>query len=282
MIDSRELAAVWGAASVAMLAMSSAAFAGEDIYAAPPPPAETGRKFTYSFNLAGTSDYVFRGYSQTARHPTVQGGADVSYGILYLGGWASGLEFGDNPAVSGSDAQVEIDWYGGITPTWGPATFDFGVIYYTYPGANDFAGELDYVELKAGVSGEILPKLTAGFTTFWSPEYTAETGSVWTLEGKAGYEFRKLAMFTPTIDGALGWQKGDNVNWKALFANGDSSYLYWNVGLALAVDNITFDMRYWDTNVSNSNAALGTTNFCDGGVFQCDSAFVFTAKVAVP
>ncbi len=28
-----------------------------------------------------------------------------------------------------------MDWYGGIKPTWGPATFDFGVIYYTYPGA---------------------------------------------------------------------------------------------------------------------------------------------------
>ena len=41
----------------------------------------------------------------------------------------------------------------------GPATFDFGVIYYTYPGVNDSGSlELDYVELKAGVSGEVFDK----------------------------------------------------------------------------------------------------------------------------
>lgn len=280
MIDSRKLAAVWGAASVALLAMSGAALAdGYEQYAAPPPPPDTGRQFTYSFNLAGTSDYVFRGYSQTGRDPTIQGGADIGYGILYLGAWASGVDFGDQifgPATSGADAQVEIDWYGGITPTWGPATFDFGVLYYTYPGANDFAGELDYVELKAGVSGELYKNLSAGLLLYWSPEYSGETGSVWTLEGKAGYEFHKIAMFTPTIDGVLGWQTGDNAGWKTLFANGDDSYLYWNAGLALAVDNITFDFRYWDTDVSNSGG------FCTGPVFQCDAAFVFTAKVAVP
>jgi uncharacterized protein (TIGR02001 family) len=277
MIDSRKLAVVWGAASVALMALSGAALAdGYEQYSAPTPPAEEGRKFTYSFSLAGTSDYVFRGYSQTARDPTIQGSADFGYGIVYLGAWASGLDFGDTPGVSGSDAQVEIDWYGGITPTWGPATFDFAVLYYTYPGANDFAGELDYVELKAGVSGELLKNLSAGLTVYWSPEYSGEVGSVWTLEGKAGYEFHKIAMFTPTIDGVLGWETGDDAGWQAAFANGDDSYLYWNAGLALAVDNITFDFRYWDTDVSNAGG------FCTGPVFQCDSTFVFTAKVAVP
>jgi uncharacterized protein (TIGR02001 family) len=281
MITSRKLAAVCGAASVALLACTGAAFAdGYEEYAAPPPPPpDEGRKFTYSFNLAGTSDYIFRGFSQTGRDPTIQGGADIGYGMLYLGTWASGVDFGDQilgPAVSGADAQVEIDWYGGITPTWGPANFDFGVLYYTYPGANDFAGNLDYVELKAGVSGALHQNLTTGLVVYWSPDYSGETGSVWTLEGKAAYEFHKLAMFTPTIDGLIGYETGNNVNWKAVFANGSSSYVYWNAGLALAVDNITFDFRYWDTNISNSGG------FCTGPLFQCDSAFVFTAKVAVP
>lgn len=278
MIDLRKLAAACGAASMAILAVCGTAAAdGYDEYAAPPPPADEGRKFTYSFNLAATNDYIFRGFSQSARDPVPQGGLDISWGMLYAGVWASGVDFGGTaPGGTGSDAQTEIDWYGGITPTWGPASFDFGVIYYTYPAATDFAAELDYVELKAGVSGEIRDNLSTGLTVYWSPEYTAATGSVWTLEGSAGYEFQKIAVFTPTISGVLGYQTGDNAGWKAAFANGSGSYTYWNAGLELGVENLSFDFRYWDTNVSNAGG------FCTGTIFQCDSAFAFTAKVAVP
>ncbi len=67
---------------------------------APAAPARReGRKFTYSFNIDGTSDYVFRGISQTVNDPAVQGGVDLGYGIIYAGAWASGLDFGDDPAA---------------------------------------------------------------------------------------------------------------------------------------------------------------------------------------
>ena len=79
---------------------------------------------------ASTSDYVFRGISQNDNDPTIQGGIDLGYGILYAGVWASGINF---DAIV-NDADLEVDWYGGIKPTWGPATFDFGVIYYTLSG----------------------------------------------------------------------------------------------------------------------------------------------------
>lgn len=52
-------------------------------------PVEEGRKLTWSFNLSGTSDYVFRGISQTDNDPTLQGGFDLGYGIFYAGVWAS-------------------------------------------------------------------------------------------------------------------------------------------------------------------------------------------------
>jgi uncharacterized protein (TIGR02001 family) len=276
MIDSRKLAAVWGAASVALMAWSSAALAdGYEQYSAPPPPADEGRKFTYSFNLAGTSDYVFRGISQTDNDPTVQGGIDLGYGMFYVGWWASGLDF---DAFS-NDAQVEMDWYGGIKPTWRQVTFDFAALYYSYPGGSFVAPltgpDLNYWEFKAGASGEVFKNFSLGGVVYWSPDYFGETGSVWTLEGNAGYTFHSVGPFTPSITGVLGYQTGDHNAFLAF--NGYDNYWYWNAGLAAAVENITFDFRYWGTNASN---AVSDTLTCINN--YCDDRFVFSVKVAVP
>ena len=179
-----------------------------------------------------------------------------------------------------NDANVEMDWYGGIKPTLGPATFDFGVIYYSYPSESYSAlavttPDLNYVELKAGVSGTLHEKLALGGYIYWSPDYFAETGSVWTFEGQAGYTFHQIGVFTPSITGVVGYQTGGDLAYDAW--NGFDNYWYWNAGLALAVDKLTFDFRYWGTNASNvTSDALTCIND------YCDSRFVFSAKVVLP
>jgi uncharacterized protein (TIGR02001 family) len=284
-MNASKLAYLCGAATVALGVLASPAGAdGYEQYSAPPPPVEEGRKFTYSFNLAGTSDYVFRGVSQSDNDPVPQGGADIGYGIIYLGVWASGLDFGGPPSGGvGLDAQTEIDWYGGIKPTWnsplGVMNLDFGAIYYTYPGADDPLAELNYVDIKAGYSWSVLhPSLTTGTTLFYSPDYFAETGSVWTIETFGAWTLPKVHVFTPVINGLIGWQKGDAKDGYFVNINGDDDeYYYWNAGLALSVDNITFDFRYWDTNIGGDAGGpiCGLASLCDG-------RFVFTGKVVVP
>jgi uncharacterized protein (TIGR02001 family) len=274
MTNTSKLAALCGAAGLALFAISGTAAA--DGYEVAAPAADEGRKFTYTFNIGATSDYVFRGISQTDNDPTIQGGIDLAYGILYAGWWASGLNF---DAIF-NDANVEMDWYGGIKPTWGPATFDFGVIYYTYPGASyqvfpPFGFDLNYVELKAGVSGTIHEKLALGGYIYWSPDYFAQTGSVWTFEGQAGYTFHQIGVFTPSVTGVIGYQTGSDDYYEVW--NGFSEYWYWNAGLALAVDKLTFDFRYWGTNASNTVSDQFT---CIND--YCDSRFVFSAKVVLP
>lgn len=275
-------------ACLAMMALASAAGAQElEDYSSPPsPPTDEGRKFTYSFNLAGTSDYVFRGVSQTDNDPTIQGGFDFAYGIFYVGGWGSGLDFGNQPPAGfGFDSEVEIDWYGGIKPTWnspwGPMNFDIGVIYYTYPGADDDFADLSYVEFKGGYSWSPLhPKLTTGAILYYSGDYFASTGPVWTLESIAAWELPKTWVFLPVLNGVLGWQKGDRNQGYVLNNNlvkADDEYYYWNAGLNLGVDNITFDFRYWDTNIGSDASGPICAN-----KHLCDERFVFTAKVAVP
>lgn len=274
------LISVYGAAGIALLALTGAATAdGYEEYSAPPPPAEEGRKFTYSFTIGATSDYVFRGVSQSDNDPVPQGSVDVGYGMLYVGVWGSGIDFGPP-----TNAETEIDWYGGIKPTWrspfGDMDIDLGVIYYTYPNATDPGAELDYVELKAGYGWSPLhPKLTTGTVVYYSPDYTGQVGPVWTIETMAALELPKVWVFLPVINGLAGWQKGngsDGYNVSANTVNPDDEYYYWNAGLALSVDNITFDLRYWDTNIGKDAGGLcARPNLCD-------ERFVAAVKVSVP
>lgn len=289
---SRSLKAVAGATAIAAMLAASGAVAdgmpsgkkGSVKDAAP--AADEGRKLAFSWNIGGTTDYVFRGISQTREKPAFQMGGDLTYGIFYAGVWGSHIDFGQGPDGVDVGGFAEIDWYLGIKPTWGKATFDFGLIYYTYPGARDkgFARlqdeEYDYVELKAGVSGEVANKLTLGLTGFYSPEYTNKQGNTLTVEGTAAYELPKIGKITPTVSALLGSTIGDATgSHPFVFANGKDSYLYWNVGLALAMDFATIDFRYWDTDIRDTNPTTGATNFCTGPRFQCDERFVFSTKL---
>jgi uncharacterized protein (TIGR02001 family) len=262
---SRRVAALCGSAGVALFALSGAALADD---------------FSWSASLTGTSDYVFRGISQTDNDPTIQGSLGFAYGMFYAGAWASGLDW----EAAGPDAELEVDWYGGIKPVWrnsplGEVSFDFGVIYYTYPGLNDGgAAEVDYVELKAGYSlpSPFIKNLTTGGTLYWSPDYSGEVGDVWTTESTASYALPKFWVFDPTISGLLGYQKGESVKYNA---GADDSYYYWNAGLTLAVEKLSLDFRYWDSDLDPVTGGL-----CEpvAGTLQCDERFVFSATLALP
>jgi uncharacterized protein (TIGR02001 family) len=238
-----------GAAALALSALSGAAQA-ED------------REFSWSVNAAGTSDYVFRGVSQTDEQPAFQAGIDASYGIFYIGAWGSNV---DSDFVGGSSA--EIDFYAGIKPTWGPATFDFGVIYYWYPGSSSAgAGDPDVVELKAGVSGELVKNLSAGAVLYWSDEAAYDAGEYFVYEGTLAYALPKVFIFDPSISGTVGHVDNQDVP--------NVDYTYWNAGLTLSVEKFSFDFRYWDTD--------GDTDFETAAGGLADERFVFTAKVALP
>ncbi len=251
------------------------------------PLADAGRTFGYSWNVGLATEYVFRGIGQNSRNPAAFGGVDVTYGILYAGAWASDVNYGRNTdgpggAFGTAVANVELDVYAGIKPVLGPVTFDLGFVSYNYLGGHDKGPrrnqvrEQDYVELKAGASASLVPKLTTGVTLFYTPNYQQGQGSVFTVEGTAAYELPVFLRMTPTISGTIGGQFGDagNVKNPYVFANGSDSYAYWNAGLTLGIDKLSVDFRYWDTDISNRG------NFCTQELFACDSRFIATVKVA--
>jgi uncharacterized protein (TIGR02001 family) len=242
---------------------------------AEPPPAP--RACSLSANIGLTTDYVFRGISQTGEGAAVQGGFDATCGMFYAGVWASNLDWGSTG--SNAVASIEMDWYAGIKPKTGAITWDIGVIYYTYPNSRELnvGRDNNYVELKVGGSAEVWKDGTFGATVFYSPEYQYEVGSVWTLEGSFSQGLPKMGMFTPTFSALVGYQTGDDADYKAIITGkGADNYMYWNAGISFAfLEKWSLDLRYWDSNLSSQS---GTSGFCSGSTFQCDERFVATLK----
>lgn len=250
------------ATGFALLALTGAALADGEYGSVKDAPADEGRKFGWSITLGGTSDYVFRGISFTDEDPAAQGSIDFTYGIAYAGIWASN--------ISGLAGPLEIDYYIGIKPVLGPVTFDFGVLYYTYPSGDDDTNghEIDYVEFKTGASGSPIKNLTLGVVGYYSPEQSGG-GEEYAVEGSAAYTLPTVGIFTPTVSGLYGWQGFETAGF---FIDGDD-YEYWNAGLSLAVEKFTFDFRYWDTTISDTDGIVGD---------NADERFVFSAKVTLP
>ena len=84
-----------------------------------------------AFNVGATTDYRYRGVSQTRLKPALQGGVDYSNGPFYLGAWASTIKWIKDAK---GDADVEIDIYGGYKgEIQKDFTYDIGVLTYQYP-----------------------------------------------------------------------------------------------------------------------------------------------------
>src|SRR6188474_1975609 len=88
----------------------------------------------FSSTWTAVSDYDFRGYSQSAKDPALQGSADYAFGDsgLSVGAWASNVEF------DGYDGDIELDLYanyvGKINDTF---AWTAGVTRYMYPGSDN-------------------------------------------------------------------------------------------------------------------------------------------------
>jgi uncharacterized protein (TIGR02001 family) len=86
-----------------------------------------------SYNAAVTTDYRYRGISQSRLKPALQGGADYvnNPSGFYAGTWLSTIHWIKD---AGGDGNVEWDIYGGKKGEIAPGiSYDVGGLYYFYP-----------------------------------------------------------------------------------------------------------------------------------------------------
>jgi len=99
-------------------------------------------------NLGLTSDYRFRGVSQTQNAPAVQGGIDYNHvSGLYIGNWNSSV----SSQMYTNGAGVESDVFAGFRKqVFGNFVVDVGSYNYFYPRAGT-NGSFDTNEVFAGI-----------------------------------------------------------------------------------------------------------------------------------
>jgi uncharacterized protein (TIGR02001 family) len=120
---------------------------------AAPPAAEAVPDNQFSYNLAVTSDYRYRGVSQTRLKPALQGGADYVNNPtgFYAGTWLSTIKWTKD---AGGDGDVEWDLYAGKKgEIVKDISYDVGGLYYYYPsnGLHPSANTFElYGQISAG------------------------------------------------------------------------------------------------------------------------------------
>lgn len=182
--------------SIAALAIAAAfsgpAWAQTPAPAAAPAAAPAPPEHTVTANVGIFSEYIFRGISQTAGKPAVQGGFDYAHSSgFYLGTWASNIswlqDFG-----SYSRSSLEWDFYGGYKASIGDSdwSYDLGTLYYNYPGKR-YEGivSADTWELYAGIGWKWLSaKASYSLKDYFGARPTgAKTDGTWYFDFSAAY-----------------------------------------------------------------------------------------------
>lgn len=136
--------------------------------------------FQISANVTLTSDYKFRGISQSNQDGALQGGFDAEFGPgFYVGTWGSTVNFDTNGEGGGCcNGSLELDYYAGWASAIGDTDFsmDVGYIYYSYPGDNDNDADYQEVYLKGSWRD-----LTVGVA--YSDDYYLESDEFWYVHG---------------------------------------------------------------------------------------------------
>lgn len=197
-----------------------------------------GAAATVTGTAAVTSDYVFRGVSQTNGDPAVQAGFEWADAGFYAGAWGSNISWLSD--LSSDDAEIssslELDVYAGFRGSLGDgAAFDVGAIYYAYPG--DFPSgfnDADTAELYGAIT----------FNVF-TAKYSYAVTDLFGYPDSDGSGYLDLAANVPF---AGTWTLNLHAGHQWIESNEAFEYLDWKVGVTKAFANgFSLAAAYLDT-----------------------------------
>lgn len=184
---------------------------------------EAAPEHAVSFNVGATSDYRFRGISQSRGDPAVFAGVDYTHTPtgLYLGAWTSTIKWVKD--AGSSSGSYELDIYGGKRGELGEISYDVGLISYNYPG-----NKLKSVTGANANTVEAFAQIGYGFATL---KYSyALTDFIGWAPNSDGSDYIDLSLNPEIKDGYIlnlhvGKQRVKN------YSNGLADYTDWKVGV---------------------------------------------------
>lgn len=277
-------------ALVAAVFSATAAYAADLPVKAPAAaPAPAPSPWDIAFGSWVASDYNFRGVTQSAHQPAVGTYIEPRYNFsdtlqAYVGIGGESIDFPNH-------AAAEVDFYGGIRPTWGKFAFDFGVWEYWYPGGicfnsnvvgcnatlpngNVVKGDVSFTEIYGKVTWTVTDQFSLGGSLYYSPSVLNSGADGEFLAGTAKYVLP--ASFFPKdwgmyVSADLGhWWLGTSDNFYAVagFPNGIpyKDYTTWDLGFGLTYKVFTLDFRYYDTDLNKGDCNAFTSDHTASGV----------------
>jgi hypothetical protein len=283
------------AATVAAISLSVApAMAADLVTKAKPVVAAAPPAWDLAFGSALTSDYLFRGVTQSNHRPSVNAYFEPRYNInadnqLYLGIAGNSISFPNR-------AAAEIDLYGGWRPTIGKLAMDFGAWYYWYPGGqcgnlvavggpgcnptlnangNAIKSDLSFWEVYAKAAYNFTDNFVAGVGFNYSPSVLNSGAVGYYYNFNAKYTFNAFANgVTPFISGQVGyWDIGKSDSFYCTLNGGGTAcggafptgidyknYTHWDVGFGWAYKVFTVDLRYSDTSLNKGDCNAFTSD----------------------
>ena len=197
-----------------------------------------------SGNVALTSDYRFRGISQSDNAPSIQGGFDVAFDSgVYIGTWGAAVDFDcsvDPDSCGGLNGGIELDYYAGYaTDLSDSVSIDVGYIFYDYPQDEGLLG--DYAEVYGSLSfGDF------GVGINYSDDYWGETG-------KFTYTYATYSVgLSDSL--ALDLLVGSGDYDEPGYLDGATSHMNWSVSLSTSAAGLDFALTYEDTDLSKAEA----------------------------
>ena len=254
-----------GTAAVAIIVLSvGSAWARKDEIEPVPAPSPTAAagKLDMAIGIAGTTDYQSRGITQSDSDPAIQGDIEPSYGLGPVLGdaivnvwFSSGVDFGTGQGA-------EIDVAGGIKPKFlgqnGHPTLATCTISM-------------HRKMLVRTTGKSTPKRKIRSARMISLPFAGSFSSLPTtikaaLPAPASQGGAGQAVENSGVYAGAGYQFFEDPNAFEQFV--------WTAGVSLYWKSFTFDVRYWDTDLS-ANECVFRSGFSDG----CDARVVGTISL---
>jgi uncharacterized protein (TIGR02001 family) len=181
-----------------------------------------------SANVALSSEYVWRGVTQTNNDPAISGGFDIGHESgFYAGTWASNI---DN-----EEGSIEVDYYAGFAGEFGDSgvSYDVGGLYYDFPGITEF----DYFEVYTFIGYSFLSAGVSYSLDLFDADWEGAEDNVY-YQLDAGYDVGSISLAA-----GIGHFDFDS--------DAVDDYTNWYIGASTELAGLGLDLTYHDTDVDD-------------------------------